>query len=217
MITALAANPQLPHEIVEAAKEIGRRVLGQDGYDAFCAEMPSPWDMRRARQRLPGLVGREPGGIATVPAILGRWGDLEADFQRHYGLDARGVWKAPGQKGFIGVRRFLSLARRLPDDALSRTTPEIRLQAAQARAWDTSTELLAQLVDLVGVMAADKRIQGDPQRIPRPDWIGAGAQQDGRPGQRARPGGPGRDGYAHALGVLRRSTSKNTDVTAAAG
>lgn len=45
MITALAANPQLPREIIEAVKEIGRRILGAEGYEAFCAEQPSPWDI----------------------------------------------------------------------------------------------------------------------------------------------------------------------------
>lgn len=50
MITALAANPQLPTEIIEAAKEMGRRVLSQEGYDAFCAVDPSPWDVAALAQ-----------------------------------------------------------------------------------------------------------------------------------------------------------------------
>jgi hypothetical protein len=43
------------------------------------------------------------------------WGDIEANFQRHYHLDARGIWKKPGQEGFISVRRFLALISRLPE------------------------------------------------------------------------------------------------------
>lgn len=97
---------------------------------------------------------------------------------------------------------------RLPDDSLTRTTPQTRQQAAQAKAWDSTAELLAQLVDLTAILAADRRIQGDPPKVPRPDWIRRGPAQRGQ-----RAAGPGQDGYAHAIGVLRAS-ARNSYVTA---
>jgi hypothetical protein len=44
MVDVLAANPQLPAEIIAAVKDMARRVLGDDGYEAFVELQPSPWD-----------------------------------------------------------------------------------------------------------------------------------------------------------------------------
>lgn len=44
LFDVLAANPRLPHEIVEAIKEMTRRVLTPEGYDALCELNPTPWD-----------------------------------------------------------------------------------------------------------------------------------------------------------------------------
>lgn len=142
------------------------------------------------------MVRDEPGGILGLcDAISGeRWGDIEADFQAQYcGLDARGIWKHPEAEGFIGARRFLTLLQRLPDEALSRTTPETRLQNAQAKAWDANTELLAQLVDLTAILVADRRTKGEPYRVERPGFL------------TAPPAAPGDQsaGFAHAISVLK--------------
>lgn len=45
MVSVLAANPDLPKEFIGAVKEIGRRLLGPDGYKEFCAQHPTPWDI----------------------------------------------------------------------------------------------------------------------------------------------------------------------------
>lgn len=45
IVNILAANPNLPREFVHAVKEIGKRLLGEDGYDAFMAARPTPWDV----------------------------------------------------------------------------------------------------------------------------------------------------------------------------
>lgn len=73
------------------------------------------------------------------------------------------------------------MLRRLPDDALSRTTPEIRLQMAQAQAWDSQTELIAQLLEVTRIMAADMRTKGEPQKVERPEFL---TRPPVRPGDR---------------------------------
>lgn len=45
LVNILAAHPDLPKEFITAVKEIGRRLLGEDGYAAFVAERPTPWDV----------------------------------------------------------------------------------------------------------------------------------------------------------------------------
>lgn len=44
IVSVLAANPDLPREVLEAAREAGRRLLTPQGYDAFMAARPTPWD-----------------------------------------------------------------------------------------------------------------------------------------------------------------------------
>lgn len=57
---------------------------------------------------------------------------------------------------------------RLPDDALVRTTPEIRKRLAAAKDWTMDTELLAQLIEEVSILAADFR-RKKPREVDRPD------------------------------------------------
>jgi hypothetical protein len=45
VVNVLAAHPNLPKEFIGAVKEIGRRLLGKDGYAAFVAVRPTPWDV----------------------------------------------------------------------------------------------------------------------------------------------------------------------------
>jgi len=45
IVNILAANPDLPREFLAAVKEIARRLLGDEGYAAFVAARPSPWDV----------------------------------------------------------------------------------------------------------------------------------------------------------------------------
>lgn len=45
LIGILAANPNLPRDLIHAVKEIGARLLGEPGYTKFVAARPSPWDV----------------------------------------------------------------------------------------------------------------------------------------------------------------------------
>ena len=45
VVNILAINPDLPKELVGAVKEIGKRLLSESGYAAFCAARPTPWDV----------------------------------------------------------------------------------------------------------------------------------------------------------------------------
>lgn len=59
---------------------------------------------------------------------------------------------------------------RLPDDAWVRTTPESREQARKDAAWPIATELTALILEVLSVMAAERKIR-KPIEIPRPDWL----------------------------------------------
>jgi hypothetical protein len=50
------------------------------------------------------------------------------------------------------------------------TTPELRERLMQERSWTISTELLAQLVEEVSILAADHR-RKKPREVPRPDHL----------------------------------------------
>lgn len=41
----LAANPNLFRELIDAVKEMGRRLFGAEGYAALVATRPTPWDV----------------------------------------------------------------------------------------------------------------------------------------------------------------------------
>lgn len=45
VVEILAVHPNLPAEVVAMAKEMGRRLLGDQGYEAFVETRPSPWDV----------------------------------------------------------------------------------------------------------------------------------------------------------------------------
>jgi hypothetical protein len=45
IVSVLASNPDLPREVIDAVKEMGRRLLTEEGYAQFIAQRPTPWDM----------------------------------------------------------------------------------------------------------------------------------------------------------------------------
>lgn len=45
VVDVLAANPDLPAEVIEAIKEMGRRLFGEDGYAMLVSKRPTPWDL----------------------------------------------------------------------------------------------------------------------------------------------------------------------------
>ena len=53
----LAANPDLPKEVIEAVKEMTRRLFGKDGYAALVQARPTPWDVSAIFSRLMGWYG----------------------------------------------------------------------------------------------------------------------------------------------------------------
>jgi hypothetical protein len=99
----------------------------------------------------------------------------------------------------------------LPEDSLTRTTAETRRRMAEAVAWPAATELLAQLVELTAIVAADMRLKGDPRKIPRPEFLTRGDGAAGGGGAAGR-----RDGFKQAIGVLKASSRGNAFITAAA-
>lgn len=82
---------------------------------------------------------------------------------------------------------------RLPDDALIRTSPELRRRLREARQWTNDTELLAQAVELLSVIASEYQIK-KPVDVPRPRSVGE------------RGGGAGRNPYARAIDRMRGSS-----------
>ncbi|MFF4777520.1 hypothetical protein ACFY05_32155 [Microtetraspora fusca] len=57
VVDVLAANPDLPKELIEAVKEMGRRLLGEAGYAAFVGMRPTPWDVADLISALVGWYG----------------------------------------------------------------------------------------------------------------------------------------------------------------
>lgn len=53
----LAANPNLFRELIGAVKEMGRRLFGEQGYAAFVATRPTPWDVVDLCKDLMGWYG----------------------------------------------------------------------------------------------------------------------------------------------------------------
>lgn len=45
VVDLLTVNPNLPREAIQAIQQVGKRLLGDDGYAAFVAQRPSPNDI----------------------------------------------------------------------------------------------------------------------------------------------------------------------------
>lgn len=68
----LAANPTMPVQIINAAKEMGRRLLGQEGYDAFVGENPSREDAQALIQGILTWYGVSLGESSdSLPSLNG--------------------------------------------------------------------------------------------------------------------------------------------------
>lgn len=72
IVDVLAANPELPKELVGAVKEMARRLFGQQGYEALVTQRPTPWDIGALIGRLMGWygvnLGESSGSSTPVPA-----------------------------------------------------------------------------------------------------------------------------------------------------
>ncbi len=86
------------------------------------------------------------------------------------------------------------LLKGLPPDALLRTAPEDRVQDR----WSVETELLAQIVEVVSVVASERRLK-DTVKVPRPQHL--------RKKQRAHSP---QEATARGISVLRRTTKAIT-------
>lgn len=96
---------------------------------------------------------------------------------------------APASAGSSAPMRLLTLMRGLPADALlRRDSSEIG-----ADRWGLTEELLAQVVEITSVIAAERRLK-QPVELPRPGQL------------RARTDPAGAGGMGRAVGVLRAST-----------
>jgi hypothetical protein len=82
-----------------------------------------------------------------------------------------------------------------------------RRRLAENAAWPAATELLAQLVELTAVLAADMRLKGDPRKVPRPGFL-AGRDQP-RQLAPAEEAARRRDGFRQAIGVLKATSRGN--------
>lgn len=71
-----------------------------------------------------------------------------------------------------------------------RCPPELRDQLRAAKEWSVSTELLAQLIEEVSILAAERR-RKQPREVPRPAHLRKRARQ------------PHGVGIKHAVGVLK--------------
>ncbi len=89
------------------------------------------------------------------------------------------------------------LVKGLPRDALVRTPAEERGREP----WTAYHELLAQLIELTSVTAADHRIK-KPLKVPRPQQVKAGSQRV--PSQRVRRAAdvPAANPYSAAIAAL---------------
>lgn len=52
IVSVLAANPDLPSELIAAVKESARRLLTPAGYDRLMAQRPTPWDIAALARHL---------------------------------------------------------------------------------------------------------------------------------------------------------------------
>lgn len=94
----------------------------------------------------------------------------------------------------------MTLLSRLPDEALIQTLPEERERRREGGEWGTDTELLAQVVELMSVLASDHRTR-KPVEVPRPAWVRAPKRMRTRGGN----GGPD-PAFASAIDGLLGTT-----------
>lgn len=68
LIDVMAANPHLPVEIIDAVKEMGRRLLSEDGYTALVAQRPTWLDIRDLVKGVLGWYGMSLGEASPASA-----------------------------------------------------------------------------------------------------------------------------------------------------
>jgi hypothetical protein len=69
IVSVLAANPNLPREVLDAIRECGRRLLGEDGYNAFVGQRPTPWDVAALAKNLMDWYGVSLGESSSPSAL----------------------------------------------------------------------------------------------------------------------------------------------------
>lgn len=72
-----------------------------------------------------------------------------------------------------------------------------------------TTELIAQAVDMLAIIAAERKIKGDPPRVKRPDFLtgGTSGRPRGRMDRRSREQAR-QAGFTHAVNVLKGSARR---------
>lgn len=107
IVSILASNPDLPREVIEAVKECGRRLLGEDGYAALVAERPTPWDVGDLVKYLLGWFGVSLGesSSASTPSADGATSKPTSSATTDLTLELPGDGRTPpGSSGFAGSR-----------------------------------------------------------------------------------------------------------------
>jgi hypothetical protein len=104
--------------------------------------------------------------VISLEFVAEHFDELEADFQREYGIDLRhALW---GEEA-IGARRLVALIT-----GLSPQSATMRAVNTGGREWSTAEELLATLVELVDQtnrLLFQAHFEGDvwePVQVPRP-------------------------------------------------
>lgn len=91
--------------------------------------------------------------------------------------------------------------RGLPQEALTFNTLDERLRED----WDVQTELLAQSVELLSVLAAERKIK-EPFQVPRPQHLARSASSRPIPGADGDQPAVQQDAYKRGIAVLAAST-----------
>ncbi|MEU3652848.1 hypothetical protein AB0E67_08335 [Streptomyces sp. NPDC032161] len=176
VIDLIFTRPHLPRRFVEAIYDVHRILLGEEEYKRFEALNPS----------LPAYVRLTTGLIKVYGVDLGKsfgLGDSsKSDGETSSPTSANTTGSMPEgsgdspEPGFLGLRRLIVLIDGLPENS--------RVQSAQINGWTKETKLLAQLIEEVSILAADRR-RDEPTSIPRPFNPAESAPE--RTGARSQP------------------------------
>ena len=89
-----------------------------------------------------------------------------------------------------------------------RTTAEVRRELERARLWTNNTELLAMLVEVMSVLASERRMS-KPIEVPRPKWLRKGKRGSAADARFGESAGGSADGnaYRRAAQVMMANAS----------
>lgn len=83
IVNILAAHPELPSELITAVKEVGVRLLGPEGYAAFVAQRPTPWDVAALGEIVFGWYGLSLGEALRSSTSSGVGGETSNSISKN--------------------------------------------------------------------------------------------------------------------------------------